>query len=1432
MNFFYRGETRFLEEFRVILTAFPIGMALSQWLRQTVLETGEPAAPEPATIIFGNPSPIPATPSSVPGAWSGTARLFADHPQEIWRELTGRNPLELDSKADFSDGLTSSPEIQDPATLALQLADQAEQLHATLDDLSAAQDDWHSLPLEGKAAVVENWLQLGRGYLELAAVPQVDPEDGAYTREELSLVAERSFELAANFAADDDALELNQLAPLFTGFQHLAAGEIDQAVSELEQVDYIPEARDILNRLEEDQNRLTQLALLECWEAFNREAKASEWDALQGAVGVVTGAIQYYSGSDETVHDKHFSHWDGEEKLSLALRQKLESGEAQSLHEALQQIANEGKAGVSDRAAYYLSPELRYFSGEFGPQLSHLVLLSQNTGSDTALRRLQEIAWDLHAREGFVETPLALYTLGARLGTNVDRQNSAMETREEIIAALQDDATWSYSAQKLLHNLNPKDLAEVAPLLLAGGVGNLARLGALARLEAAGVTGFKATALAFGAEVVAEGSTLWALNTAHAAAFHDMSQVFTPEQLARSYGASILMIGGLKGMGRFAQRFSPRLAYSLGMVTAGGQELSLTGRVLTGGLNHLLGMSGMVGTSKVLQWMELQAVPQGGERFSILSDVFFYWKFSLLHRVADSLTLGKVSNFQGRMHREVAIREARLLAKDWTGRLGITPEQGNHLAVLDRLMQVQLTHPQFSVRRWVRYLERGKIHQSRNYLRKHGLHGELGPLVRNLKTTDSDAPFGLDWLQANAQIPVAMGLVMFAVDFPGWMESLGLSWGAGEGPAGFLPLIMGTVQSHSKAVRTPDMIQYHEDLQLGIYDAGTLFMDEVPGRNPRHIFYEPDGNGGRLLRKTSNLKRVEIPASKLDLKAEDMADLVQEAFRFGIEIELTGNQGWKIVHRENTMELYQGTESIPRFTLPETLWKAKPGIRKSVSLKIIPNEFELQVLRDLGVKEIHLSGSPENQFLIQAARLGFKRIVLPQEDKLEARNILEFYLSQEAVTSMDVVVQDGKGKTRWQVKNGILSGREAFIRNSIREMAEAQKSKSKNALENLQSFIKSLPVQVPMRREILMEAAVSELTSILPGVSERTLQAWLERGQIFSGTACRNALQKGATGMADEFLPYSSGLNENYNAWAKAVFKMMDWARRDPAHQRELQTTFENLERDSIYSPHLESNAYHLARFFNAALSREGLREDIKFADQVVLDQLREMNRRYEENRAENLSVGGTLFDVFLSEKDGGKSEIQSFDLWIAEGKRLAAEGYEVSLKANPTSKTLEGPTPDFTLNLSRDGWEQSWSIEVKKGGAVLREWLETGADAQVLLQGLTRGFRNEKNKTQASFGEQLGHGFHQLQSQTGNPHRILEVHLERAPTTGDVRTLTETLQSFLKQEGLAVQVRLIYPRYWSDEKTGASSLQTVTRWIEGESVRESSDPLPLLLEP
>src|SRR5262249_24621306 len=127
----------------------------------------------------------------------------------------------------------------------------------------------------------------------------------------------------------------------------------------------------------------------------------------------------------------------------------------------------------------------------------------------------------------------------------------------DSIAELQNGKDFKGALRDMIRTTGTDDLVQMVMMAGASKVGALAKLATLNKLKNVGVTGYKAIAIAYAAETVAEGTTLWAMNIGHEAMLHDTGKVFTAEHLAKSYGSNLIMVGGLKVFGAAGHKFSP-----------------------------------------------------------------------------------------------------------------------------------------------------------------------------------------------------------------------------------------------------------------------------------------------------------------------------------------------------------------------------------------------------------------------------------------------------------------------------------------------------------------------------------------------------------------------------------------------------------------------------------------------------------------------------------------------------------------------------------------------------------------------------------------------------------------------------------------------------------------------------------------------------------
>ncbi|MDX1387509.1 MAG: hypothetical protein R3257_07965, partial [bacterium] len=184
---------------------------------------------------------------------------------------------------------------------------------------------------------------------------------------------------------------------------------------------------------------------------------------------------------------------------------------------------------------------------------------------------------------------------------------------------------------------------------------------------------------------------------------------------------------------------------------------------------------------------------------------------------------------------------------------------------------------------------------------------------------------------------------------------------------------------------------------------------------------------------------------------------------------------------------------------------------------------------------------------------------------------------------------------------------------------------------------------------------------------------------------------------------------------------------------------------------------------------------------------------------------------------------------YLALAQEKIKEGYRAKLWANPTSRNFSKPTPDFSLTMEKDGVQQTWAIEVKQAGETFREDKLLGeGKVEAFTKGLSRGYAGKDNNYQPRFGDQIGHGLYQLSSQGSGVEKILEIHFERTPYLGSLKTLKESLQGFIDKNGLKVTVRFIYSEGTRDRRGGSEKRELKVEKVQPKGAVDNPHALSL----
>lgn len=781
-------------------------------------------------------------------------------------------------------------------------------------------------PLETRKETLAMVELMAKQYLALAETPRANVAEAELVRKELNGLAAKTFELLAGFAKDDSDPEIKKRAGLYTGYALLAEGKTDEAVQHFEPLRAdIPEIDKILGVLEKNKLRMVNLAALDAWATYNKEGARVQGEAQNGILGDILGGLESLGRDDgKDFRDDTQARWKGQVAFVAELRSRIESGKADTILQAMEQIEKDGPESMKAEARYYINYEDKVVTGFPLGALVHLVdKLPPEPGEAVTLLNK---TWDLERQNPAVETPYAFYTLVNFL----DKEACFNGTAREHMDALEGNGSFGRSAFKFITSMSPESLAiDVLIMVGSAGLGNLAKLAALSRLEKAGVTGYKALVLAGAVGVGVEGTALWAANLTKEAMVKDPSKVFTQEHMLKSYGATLIMIGGLKGAGKLGESVAPRAAKSLGLVTEGGTKLTAGGKVLTWSIGHGTGLAGMIATSHVNQGLGLTPKPVGGWKEGLVHDVFGYVQFAVAHKMADAAFSGKLSTISNKQHSEIAVREAILTAKSYADALGFRATRNAKGEIVDSparklvvgmLVDASLNKVGFSGGKLAKLVESRQFAKANEYLAEFGLpleYGKSGQLFAVARgETAPHAAAGIPAGKPKPPKPTAGELYakQLAEKAAAWMDKAA-EWLFGPpsdgGFGGMQPAYAGAYGAakvrapKAEPKKGPDVVMMadgsgwgggaHKSLEkfegaLVEKDIFDISHNGTPGKNPNAVRVGLEGKEGlnsvaEALKGEipAELKRVEVLLGK-EIGLNDLAGLIQTAKDKGLDL--------------------------------------------------------------------------------------------------------------------------------------------------------------------------------------------------------------------------------------------------------------------------------------------------------------------------------------------------------------------------------------------------------------------------------------------------------------------------------------------------------------------------------------------------------------------
>ncbi|HEX5037199.1 MAG TPA: hypothetical protein VFX30_08590 [bacterium] len=693
------------------------------------------------------------------GDFKGARAAYTEHLENDPRDA-GVLRLRLEADGKYLETLTDPNErgvvegemVRDRA---LSLALTADEEKARLDQIEKALSSQHGLSADEKKDKMAAVAALAADYLHQGGTSFEIGSDEEIVRSRLNGLSSQAFGILARFADADGDPDVRKSTDLYRGYALMAEGKVDEAVTIFKSIRTgFPEIDAMLRKMDDDALRAANLAGVDVWKVYVEEGGRIGHGKADERLSMV---MEFCTGD-----------WDGtkthgriddvvrlENRLIAQVESRLNAESALTIKQALGQIAEDDKMpeDLRSRAASILKKGMHGGANGEGDTLGPMVDYLEKLPPDAYLAdRLLHEAFVMESREGAAETPFAAYQLVAAISPEEDIKKRATDEMN----ALQKGGGFGRSFLKAVYATGTTGLLVDAAIMFASaGLGNLAKLRMLGYLEKAGVTGYRAVAVGRLTKYAVTATAMFVGNTGKAAMTQDAEKVFSPDHLVKSYASTLIMVGLSEPVSEFASAYGTRAAKALGLIAKGGEELSFGGKLFVRTLNHAAGLSGMMaasyvspramnGLSRLVGWKEEAIRP-----FSETSahDVYNYVLFSAAGRVTEGIFGKGYVDYTGKVHSEIALREARLkskpLAERWVkatfGEKISEMTAGRKKALVDRRVDYLVSasfRPGFSGSVLVKHLEKGRFEQADRYLDGFG----LSPLFSSHETLGISPP--------------------------------------------------------------------------------------------------------------------------------------------------------------------------------------------------------------------------------------------------------------------------------------------------------------------------------------------------------------------------------------------------------------------------------------------------------------------------------------------------------------------------------------------------------------------------------------------------------------------------------------------------------------------------------------------------------------------
>jgi len=403
----------------------------------------------------------------------------------------------------------------------------------------------------------------------------------------------------------------------------------------------------------------SNLAIFPIWENYIQDGEAVNLDQAKGWLGRAFSFVGDWVRKDGKTHlDDIHAHWELERRVLGEAKRIIETRQADTILVALRQIADSGPEDLKKRTRQLLE-EARIHTPDGSYLLGHLLRYVSHYPPEKAhAEELFEDADQTEIRYQGAQTPFAIYELLATTSQETTLQSYCAKK----LSVLKDGKSTFRMVGDLIRTIGTDDLAQIATMSAATKVGALARLATLDKLKTAGITGYKAVSLGWGAHLAAEGTTMWALNTAQESAFHDTEKSLDPKHLAKSYAANMVMLGAVKPLSALGGGLRARLLQSAEQMGEGMLKQRLATQALGWSAQHAFGLGGMLASTQINQGLGLHEKPQGGFAESFIHDAFGYAKYGFAQEGFDHLLGADFVQKNQELHQKISKREQELIS--------------------------------------------------------------------------------------------------------------------------------------------------------------------------------------------------------------------------------------------------------------------------------------------------------------------------------------------------------------------------------------------------------------------------------------------------------------------------------------------------------------------------------------------------------------------------------------------------------------------------------------------------------------------------------------------------------------------------------------------------------------------------------------------------